>query len=1051
MAPLLTMDESKLIMNFINGTSISDIPTDPRHNSTQAFDHSTTLEKVAYQANFGLFLTIMGLLGIAMIVPLPHMVIRMKNATSIFNNFVLLKGKIPPKPDPTIITKTETSTSTAVPTTTRRPPYRLAHLHIPLPVYQVPYIDLPLNEFVVVLVLWIVGVGVAAWCQTNFLTDASRSTLIIMALLSLTAALGIKGGGVGTWIQVGYTAVNFLHRWTGRLVILLSTLHVVAYLAVFARDGVFKAEMAKPENYLAFMAYGGLVLAGVVSIGYIRNRWWMIFKFGHHVGVALVLAGLNYHSPGVISYLLAIYSLIIINIVVRSLATRYTKAELLVLPGAESTLVTFSGLSKGFTPGQHVRLRLWSLVPELGWKSGLEAHPFTIATANDGGQTVQLVIKKAGDWTTAVYNLVNESEGGLQVRCSVEGPYGAFGRWRGGFHIDTVLGGPINFIYGAFESVLIVVGGSGVSFGLGVVRGILSDTKKGKTACKNLTLVWTVREKHNLEALLPQLEEIVHSAQTSAINFHLRLCYTSKIPSSPPLECKRAIDVLLESCDVSTHVQVSQGRPDLSTILGQVMKDTMTGGVGVGGCGPLPMVQDMARLVERVPRLMKKTTLPRLVKTPCRPYSSYNSAIAGLTTEQEEFRQVVSDFAQKEIAPRAAEIDKTNKMPADIFPKLGDMGLLGVTVPEKWGGLGLGYFEHTIAMEELSRASAAVALSYGVSRTSCSIRLSSHLESIGALQPSGQPTNTARQYVPASVSTYIVSHDCLAETQLTKYLPPLLSGQHIGSLAMSEPNSGSDVVSMRTKAELQEGKWIMNGSKCWITNAPLSSTFLVYARSSKEGPPSKGLTAFIVEKGMKGFEVGESLDKFGMRGSPTAELFFDNVEIPPENVLGTVGKGASVLMSGLDLERLVLSGGPLGIMQAALDLTLEYTHSREQFGKKIATFQLMQGKIADMYTKLSASRAYVYAVARACDAGKISRQDCAGAILYSSDRAVELAMEAQQCLGGNGYVNDYPAGRLLRDSRLYTVGAGTQEIRRMLIGRGFNEAFAEADGKMVAQ
>ncbi|ORY22132.1 acyl-CoA dehydrogenase/oxidase [Naematelia encephala] len=400
-----------------------------------------------------------------------------------------------------------------------------------------------------------------------------------------------------------------------------------------------------------------------------------------------------------------------------------------------------------------------------------------------------------------------------------------------------------------------------------------------------------------------------------------------------------------------------------------------------------------------------------------RAASSYNSAVAGLTSDQEEFRQVVSNFAEKELAPRAAEIDRENEMPPDMFLKLGEMGLLGVTVPEDQGGLGLGYLEHTIAMEELSRASASVALSYGAH--------------------SNLMVNQLTRWG--------------TESQRKKYLPKLLTGEHIGSLAMSEPNAGSDVVSMRTRAEKKGDSWILNGSKCWITNAPLSSTFLIYARTSVDGQPSKGLTAFLVERTWKGFEVGPHLDKFGMRGSPTAELFFDNVEIPEENVLGGVGKGAKVLMSGLDLERLVLSGGPLGIMQAALDLTLDYTHDREQFGRKIGTFQLMQGKLADMYTKLSASRAYVYAVARACDSGNISRQDCAGAILYASDRAVEVAMEAQQCLGGNGYINEYPAGRLLRDSRLYTVGAGTQEIRRMLIGRGFNEMYDEARGKGVAQ
>lgn len=432
------------------------------------------------------------------------------------------------------------------------------------------------------------------------------------------------------------------------------------------------------------------------------------------------------------------------------------------------------------------------------------------------------------------------------------------------------------------------------------------------------------------------------------------------------------------------------------------------------------------RSIRRIMRLTLGTCRPRIITyTPSltqvaarRTYSSYNAAVSGLTPEQEEFRQVVSGFAQKEIAPRAAEIDRTNRMPEDVFPKLGEMGLLGVTVPENLGGLGLGYLEHTIAMEELSRASASVALSYGAH--------------------SNLMVNQLKRWG--------------TKEQLDKYLAPLLSGEHIGSLAMSEPNAGSDVVSMRTKAtKRDDGVWVMDGSKCWITNAPLSSTFIIYARTSTEGAPSKGITAFLVERDSKGFSVGEHLDKFGMRGSPTAELFFDNVEIPAENVLGEVNKGASVLMSGLDLERLVLSGGPLGIMQAALDMTLEYVHEREQFGKKIGTFQLMQGKLADMYTKLSASRAYTYAVARACDAGNVSRQDCAGSILYSSDRAVEVALDAQQCLGGNGYINEYDAGRLLRDSRLYTVGAGTQEIRRMLIGRMFNEEFAAASGRVVAQ
>ncbi|BEJ14485.1 hypothetical protein CspHIS471_0402520 [Cutaneotrichosporon sp. HIS471] len=392
-----------------------------------------------------------------------------------------------------------------------------------------------------------------------------------------------------------------------------------------------------------------------------------------------------------------------------------------------------------------------------------------------------------------------------------------------------------------------------------------------------------------------------------------------------------------------------------------------------------------------------------------RTFTSYNIPVAGLTPEQEEFRENVHNFAQKEIAPRAAEIDRKNKLPEDLFPKMGDMGLLGVTVPEEFGGLALGYTEHTIAMEEISRASASVGLSYGAHSN---------------LMVNQLTRNGTRE-------------------QKEKYLPKLLSGEHIGSLAMSEPGAGSDVVSMRTKATLEGDKYVFNGSKAWITNSPVASTFLIYAKSDTEVKPSKGITAFLVERGYKGFSVGEPLDKFGMRGSPTAELFFDNMEVPAENVIGGVGKGASVLMSGLDYERLVLSGGPLGIMQSALDMALEYSHERKQFGQPIASFQLMQGMLADMYTKLSASRAYVYAVARAADAGKVSREDCAGAILFSSDRAVEVTNDAQQIFGGNGYINEYEVGRLLRDARLYTVGAGTQEIRRGLIGRMFNEAFAK--------
>ncbi|KIM60654.1 hypothetical protein SCLCIDRAFT_123881 [Scleroderma citrinum Foug A] len=386
--------------------------------------------------------------------------------------------------------------------------------------------------------------------------------------------------------------------------------------------------------------------------------------------------------------------------------------------------------------------------------------------------------------------------------------------------------------------------------------------------------------------------------------------------------------------------------------------------------------------------------------------STYNADVAGLTEEQAEFRNVVSEFAQREIAHRAADIDRTNTFPADIWEKLGDMGLLGVTVSSKYGGLELGYLHHTLAMEELSRASGSIALSYGAHSNLCVNQIHRHG----------------------------------TDAQKEKYLPDLISGKKVGSLAMSEPGSGSDVVSMKLRADKIDGGWRLNGNKFWITNGPTASTYVVYAKTAPE-KGSKGITAFIVERNFAGFSTHQKLDKFGMRGSDTCELVFENCEVPDENVLGEVNKGAGVLMSGLDLERLVLSGGPLGLMQAAFDYAVEYVHQRKQFGQPVGTFQLMQAKMADMYTKINASRSYVYAVARACDRGHISRRDCAGAILYSTERAVEVAMESMQCLGGNGYINDYPMGRILRDSRLYAVGAGTQEIRRMLIGREFNEEF----------
>jgi len=384
---------------------------------------------------------------------------------------------------------------------------------------------------------------------------------------------------------------------------------------------------------------------------------------------------------------------------------------------------------------------------------------------------------------------------------------------------------------------------------------------------------------------------------------------------------------------------------------------------------------------------------------------SYPTLNFNLGEDIDMLRDTVASFAAKELAPIAADIDSSNEFPAGFWRKMGDLGILGVTVGEDYGGAGMGYLAHTICMEEISRASASVGLSYGAHSNLC----------VNQIKRNG------------------------TEAQKKKYLPKLISGEHVGALAMSESGAGSDVVSMKLRAEKKGDRYILNGTKMWITNGPDAQTLVVYAKTDMAAGP-RGITAFIVEKNFKGFSAAQKLDKLGMRGSNTSELVFEDCAVPEANILGKVDGGVRVLMSGLDYERVVLSGGPLGIMQACLDVVLPYIHDRKQFGTAIGEFQLMQGKIADMYTELAACRSYVYAVAAASDRGETTRKDAAGCILYSAEKATQMALQAIQALGGNGYINEFPAGRLLRDAKLYEIGAGTSEIRRMLIGR---ELFGE--------
>jgi len=373
----------------------------------------------------------------------------------------------------------------------------------------------------------------------------------------------------------------------------------------------------------------------------------------------------------------------------------------------------------------------------------------------------------------------------------------------------------------------------------------------------------------------------------------------------------------------------------------------------------------------------------------------------------EQMRHSVRGFTSDKIAPMAAELDKSNTFPRELWPKLGELGVLGITVEEEYGGAGLGYLEHCLAMEEISRGSAAIGLSYGAHSNLC----------VNQIRRNG------------------------SEAQKRAYLPKLISGEHVGALAMSETGAGSDVVSMRLRADKKGDRYVLNGSKMWITNGPCADVLVVYAKTAPEAGP-RGISAFLIERGFKGFKSSQKLDKMGMRGSDTGELVFEDCEVPAENLLGEVNRGVNLLMSGLDYERAVLAAGPVGIMQAAMDVVMPYVHQRKQFGEPIGSFQLVQGKLADMYTTTNACRAYVYAVAKACDRGETARKDAAGAILYAAEKATQIALDAVQLLGGNGYINDFPTGRLLRDAKLYEIGAGTSEIRRWLIGRELFEETA---------